>query len=152
LRQNVAVQESGSRPKANLNRRQFLGTAGAIAAGAAAPLILPRSMVGASAPSDRVTLGFIGTGRQAMGMNIPEFLAVPGVQVVAVCDVDSWRLGEAKKLVEAYYATRTPAGVGASKFKDVAGYADKIRTPILLQDHNTVAWFRSLKIRALPGR
>ena len=79
-----------------MNRRQFLGTAGATAGGAAAPLILPSRLFGASAPSNRVTLGFIGTGRQAMGMNIPEFMAVPGVQVVAVCDVDSWRLGEAK--------------------------------------------------------
>ena len=53
------------------------------------------------------------------------------------------------------YDTRSAesaAGVAASKFKDVAGYADKIPTPILLQDHNTVAWFRNLKIRALPGR
>ena len=47
-------------------------------------------------------------------------------------------------------SAESAAGVAASKFKDVAGYADKIRTPILLQDHNTVAWFRSLKIRELP--
>jgi len=43
------------------------------------------------------------------------------------------------------------AGIAASKFKDVAGFADKIPTPILLQDHNTVAWFRNLKIRELPA-
>ena len=95
------MQKTSTPQQAGLNRRQFLGTAGAIAAGAAAPLILPGRLFGASAPSDRVTLGFIGTGRQAMGMNIPEFMAVPDVQVVAVCDVDGWRLGEAKKLVEA---------------------------------------------------
>jgi len=114
------VQHSRNRQRAGLNRRQFLGTAGAIAAGAAAPLVLPSRLFGASAPSNRVTMGFIGTGRQAMGMNIPEFMAVPGVQVVAVCDVDSWRLGEAKRLVEAYYAKQTPAGT----FKGCATYRD----------------------------
>jgi predicted dehydrogenase len=120
LRQNGAVQKTPTRQQAGLSRRQFLGTAGAVAAGAAAPLILPGRLFAAPAPSDRVTLGFIGTGRQAMGMNIPEFMAVPGVQVVAVCDVDSWRLGEAKKLVEAYYATHTPAGTfkGCSTYRD----------------------------------
>lgn len=40
-------------------------------------------------------------------------------------------------------------GIATSKFKDVPGYADKIRTPILLQDHDTVVWFRNLKIREL---
>ena len=43
------------------------------------------------------------------------------------------------------------AGIAASKFKDVPGFADKIPTPILLQDHGGGAWFRNLKIRALPA-
>ncbi len=33
-------------------------------------------------------------------------MAVPGVQVVAVCDVDSWRMGEAKGVVDTFYANR----------------------------------------------
>ena len=93
-----------------MSRRRFLRSAGALAAGAAAPLVLPSRLAGANAPSDRVTMGFIGTGRQAMGLNIPEYMAVPGVQVVAVCDVDSWRLGEAKSLVERTYAKQAPSG------------------------------------------
>ena len=50
------------------------------------------------------------------------------------------------------YRTDSPeaaAGIANSKFKDVAGYADKIPTPILLQDHETKVWFRNLKIREL---
>ncbi len=43
-------------------------------------------------------------------MNLPEFMAVPGVQVIAVCDVDSWRLGQAKALVESTYAKQAPSG------------------------------------------
>jgi hypothetical protein len=65
--------------------------------------------------------------------------------------VEHWLNGT---LVVAYDtdSAESAAGISASKFKDVAGYADKIPTPILLQDHNTVAWFRNLKIRELPAR
>jgi hypothetical protein len=49
-------------------------------------------------------------------------------------------------------SAESAAGIAASKFKDVAGYADKIPTPILLQDHSSVAWFRALKIRPAPAR
>jgi predicted dehydrogenase len=77
-------------------------------------------LVGAQAPSNRITLAFIGTGRQAFGLNIPEFMAVPGVQVVAVCDVDAWRLGEAQRLVESHYAKARPSGT----YSGCAGYRD----------------------------
>ena len=41
-------------------------------------------------------------------------------------------------------------GIAASKFKDVPGFADKIPTPLLLQDHGGGVWFRNLKARELP--
>jgi len=65
--------------------------------------------------------------------------------------VEHWLNGT---MVVAYDAdsAESAAGIAASKFKDVTGYADTIPTPILLQDHNTVAWFRTLKIRELPAR
>ena len=65
--------------------------------------------------------------------------------------VEHWLNGT---LVASYEtdSAESAAGIAASKFKDVAGYADKIPTPILLQDHSTVAWFRDLKIRPLPVR
>lgn len=72
----------------------------------AVPTIVPGSVFGAGAPSNRINVGFIGTGRQAFGANLPQMMAVPGVQVVAVCDVDRWRVGEAQKLVNDFYAKR----------------------------------------------
>jgi quercetin dioxygenase-like cupin family protein len=69
--------------------------------------------------------------------------------VVRGTHVEHWLNGTLTAQYETTSA-ESAAGVAASKFKDVAGYADKIATPILLQDHNTVAWFRNLKIRALP--
>jgi sugar phosphate isomerase/epimerase len=68
--------------------------------------------------------------------------------VVRGSTVEHWLNGT---LVLAYDITSAEAarGIATSKFKDVKGYADKIRTPILLQDHDTVVWFRNLKIRAV---
>jgi hypothetical protein len=76
--------------------------------------------LGAIAPSNRITMGFIGTGRQAAGANIPQFMALPEVQVVAVCDVDSWRLGQAREQVETYYARQSHGGdyKGCATFTD----------------------------------
>lgn len=71
--------------------------------------------------------------------------------LVAGTRVEHWLNGT---LVAQYdtNSAESMAGIAASKFKDVQGYADKIPTPILLQDHNSVAWFRNLKIRALGAR
>jgi len=103
------------------SRRRFLKTAGALVAGAAAgPTFLPRLVFGANAPGSRINLGFIGVGRQAHFANIPGFLQLPEVQVVAVCDVDSWRLETARKQVEDYYARKSPGGAyqGCATFQD----------------------------------
>ena len=39
--------------------------------------------------------------------------------------------------------------VSASKFKEKAGFGDKVTGHLLLQDHNSEVWFRNLKIREL---
>jgi myo-inositol 2-dehydrogenase/D-chiro-inositol 1-dehydrogenase len=114
------MQASQASSRSRLNRRQFLQTATLGAVAATAPLFLPRRLFGAAAPSKRINLGFIGTGRQAAGLNIPEFIALPDVQVVAVCDVDSWRLEQAQKQVETHYAKQKPGGSykGCAAFRD----------------------------------
>ena len=70
-------------------RRQFLATAAAISA----PMIIPASALGLDgtvAPSERLTVGCIGTGNRGMS-NLAAFKAKPEVQIVAVCDVDTTR-------------------------------------------------------------
>ena len=58
----------------------------------AAPSIVPGSALGLdakTAPSERITVGMIGVGRQAYIVNMQrQFLKMPDVQIVAVCDVD----------------------------------------------------------------
>ena len=93
-----------------IDRRSFVAGASCAAAALAAPVIARGRIRGADAPSNRINVGFIGTGRQAFGANLPQMMAVPGVQVVAVCDVDSWRMNEAQAFVNAYYAQHGEAG------------------------------------------
>jgi predicted dehydrogenase len=89
-----------------MNRRSFLAKSTCALSGLAAPSIVRAAVLGANAPSNLIHVGFIGTGRQAFGANLPQMMAVPGVQVVAVCDLDSWRMEEARKFVNEFYAKR----------------------------------------------
>ena len=40
--------------------------------------------------------------------------------------------------------------LAASKYKDIAGFGDRRRGHIVLQDHGDAVWFRNIKIRVLP--
>ena len=67
------------------NRRQFLGSA---AAASVAFTILPRHVLGGRgfvAPSDKLTLAYIGCGTQGLREMI-ELIPNPKLQIVAVCD------------------------------------------------------------------
>ena len=77
-----------------MNRRQFAKTA---ALGVAAPLVVPRHVlggVGFTAPSDAVAVGVIGAG--GMGASNATALAVRAdVRIAAIADVDMSRVAEA---------------------------------------------------------
>ena len=94
--------------RASLSRRRFLRTAAAAAGtAAAAPYVITSAALGAPAKapaSERITIGMIGMGRQAMGSNLKFFLHAPDTQVVAVCDVDAWRLDNARKAAKKHDA------------------------------------------------
>ncbi|MFV2070646.1 MAG: Gfo/Idh/MocA family oxidoreductase, partial [Pirellulales bacterium] len=120
-------------PNQPMRRRDFLRRAGSVAAGAfAVPTIVPASAVGADgtvAPSNRVAIGMIGVGRQVVAYNLPFFLDAPDAQVVAVCDVDAWRLKlESKRLVRIYggdVLRRAVAGVGRhTDYRELLGRDD----------------------------
>ncbi len=98
------------------NRRSFLKTVTALSA---APFILPSRVWGAETrPSERITMGFIGMGRQNSGL-IGNFLGQQDVQVVAVCDVDTTRREEARKRVDTHYFVNTESGhTGCKSYND----------------------------------
>lgn len=86
-----------------LTRRAVLKATGAAGVTLGFPTIVPSSVFGQKAPSNRITIGMIGMGRQAMYANVGPFLYSEDCQVVAVCDVDKWRLDNAKKKVDGFY-------------------------------------------------
>src|SRR6266576_488862 len=90
----------------NLSRRSFIKST---AIATAVPFVLPSRIRSAEVQSnDRLALGFIGMGTQNRGL-LSGFLTYPQTQVLAVCDVDTTRRENAKKMVEDYYAAKTPA-------------------------------------------
>ncbi|MCP4645730.1 MAG: Gfo/Idh/MocA family oxidoreductase [bacterium] len=92
------------KPQRKLSRRSFLkGTAAGAAF--AFPAIIPASAMGAdgaTAPSERIVMGAIGTGRQGSG-NMHGFMRRRDVQMVAVCDVDKGHRDGAKGAVDKRY-------------------------------------------------
>lgn len=82
----------------SISRREFLkGSSVAATAVAFAPIIVPSSVFGASAPSNRITIGSIGVG--GMGTDdMKGFKGNPNAEIVAVCDVDAGHRKEACKI------------------------------------------------------
>ena len=80
-------------------RRSAVGLAGIITAGAA-PVFVPASVLGATAPSKKIALGVIGCGRIAHIYNVPSCLASGGkayCDFIALSDVDPDRLQSLRK-------------------------------------------------------
>jgi myo-inositol 2-dehydrogenase / D-chiro-inositol 1-dehydrogenase len=104
-----------TRPNAQkpLSRRRFLKAASVAAAASVFPAIIPSSVLGAAAPSKRVTVGCIGVGRMGMG----DLRNIAGLKdrtrVVAVCDLDSRRAEYARRDVNKRYEDK-----GCASFED----------------------------------
>ncbi len=93
-----------------VTRRTFLRKAAAgIAGGVFAPWIFPERIRGQQAALNQINIGCIGVGRMGQG-DLREILEFDEATVVAVCDVDSWRLNNARDLVESHYGSREKSG------------------------------------------
>ncbi|HUT93873.1 MAG TPA: Gfo/Idh/MocA family oxidoreductase [Thermoguttaceae bacterium] len=95
-----------------ITRREFVkhATAATAAAAVAAPIVVPRSVLGGeekAPPSERITVGFIGCGKMANDYHLSTLLKLGDVQALAVCDVDATRREHAKKRVEDAYGKNT---------------------------------------------
>jgi hypothetical protein len=87
-------------------RREFLTSA---LAAAAAPLLVPARALGrgATAPSDRVTVGIIGSGGRAV-FETRQYPSFDNAEIVAVCDAQESRRQSAKDVLEKQYADVRP--------------------------------------------
>jgi predicted dehydrogenase len=96
--------------KASLTRREFMFRgAAAVGAAVAFPTVVPSTVFGATAPSNRITMGMIGMGLQMNG-HFRNMLDRDDVQVLAVCDVDRAKREDAKAAADATYAQNGRSG------------------------------------------
>jgi predicted dehydrogenase len=130
------------------SRRRFLGTLTGTAALAAAgrleamsrPDTLSRSEQGAVAANDRVQLALIGAGIQGTG-DTEVAVRVPGVRLVAVCDLYTGRLTKAKeKWGKDLFTTRD--------YREVLARPDVDAVIIATPDH----WHRQIAVDALEAK
>lgn len=117
-------------------RREFLRNMSAVAGAAMFPQIIPSSVLGkdgATAPSNKVTLGCIGLGIQGKG-NMGAFLGnTEDVQVVAVCDVHEDRRLAGKNEVDKFYKNSDCAAYG--DFRELMARKDIDAVQITAPDH-----------------
>ena len=120
-----------------IHRRRFLKeTVGISAAVVGFPYLIPSSALGkagAVAPSERITIGFIGTGDHGRNVNIKNFLANADAQAMAVCDVDPVNRDAARDMVNNKYGNSNCATY--KDFRDVLARADIDAVMISTPDH-----------------
>lgn len=97
--------------KKAINRRDFIrSTAKGAAAGtfmvSAFPTIVPASVFGKNAPSNRINIAALGTGRISRDHDMPGVWKYDHTRIIAVCDLDSKRVNDAKNLVNDYYSKK----------------------------------------------
>jgi predicted dehydrogenase len=88
-----------------MNRREVI-KAGAAAAALGFPAIVPSSVFGQNAPSNRINVGAIGVGRISRIHDLPQVWRHDDAHIVAVCDLDSRRLLAARQLIDRTYAEK----------------------------------------------
>lgn len=97
--------------KSTIGRRKFIELSAKAAAltslAAGFPTIVPASVFGKHAPSNRINVGAIGIGRISRIHDLPGVWRSDLAQVVAVCDLDTKRAADGKTLVNEYYTKKT---------------------------------------------
>lgn len=113
------------------SRREFIRLASLATAAIGFPTIIPSRVLGADAPSNRITMAGIGLGGQGRS-NMTNFLR-PGVQWLAVCDVDRKNLLRAKRQVDTYYGSHDCDAYG--DLRDLLARDDIDAVSIATPDH-----------------
>jgi predicted dehydrogenase len=116
-------KQSAEKKQSSLSRRAFLSNTVKTTIGTSIlmsiPTIVPSSVFGRNAPSNRINVGAIGTGRISRIHDLPGVWQYDFAQVVAVCDLDSNRAADGQKLVNDYYTKKN-----GSPYDGVKMYTD----------------------------
>ncbi len=113
------------------------------AAALAAPYLIPGGLHGENAPSNKITVGLIGTGSHGIGRNLKSYLEQADARVLVVCDVDSTHMEQAKQMVDAKYGNTDCATT--KDFREVLARKDIDAVMISTPDH----WHTLISVMAL---
>ena len=113
----------GKEPFSALSRRKFIGQA---SAAVSAFMIVPRFVLGGSgyrAPSDVITLGFIGTGKQSRGLS-RQFLSTGETRILATAEVYKAKRDLFIEQAKAYYTSEDGKAKVKGAYSDIHAYTD----------------------------
>ena len=109
--------------KKQTSRREFMKTTakGEIATSIIAgfPSIVPSSVFGKSSPGNRINVGAIGAGRSPAFTTCRAIWQYDNARIIAVCDLDSKRVEDAKDSDQRLYAKKS-----GKPYDGVTGYSD----------------------------
>jgi predicted dehydrogenase len=94
----------------DVSRRSILKTSLGAAAVAGFPAIVPSTVFGQNAPSNRINIGAIGVGRISRTHDLPAIRKVPYARIIAVCDLDANRVEQGQALVNGWYSVNSTKG------------------------------------------
>lgn len=128
----MPAEQKGRVPGDRWSRREVLKSVGAAAVGLSFPVIVPSSVFGAGAPSNRIAMACIGLGIQGTG-NMRAFLGNPEVRVAAVCDVHQTQLQKGKQIGDKWYENSDCAAF--KDFREIMVREDIDAVQITTPDH-----------------
>jgi myo-inositol 2-dehydrogenase/D-chiro-inositol 1-dehydrogenase len=104
-----------------MERRNFIKNSSVVMAGTIIlPTIVPSTVFGKDAPSNKINVAQIGFGRIAMTHDLAETLQYDVARVIAVADLDSNRAAKGRQFIENFYAKKT----GSKDAINVKTYGD----------------------------
>ncbi len=157
----MPVFRNEPQPHGTTTRRRFLKTAAA-AGGLYAASIVPATVFGKNAPSNRINVGLIGCGHQSQ-RDVPSFLVHDDMQMVAVCDVNRSGIGyyypdqvlgreTAQRWVNEHYAQKADRGNYRGcdayvDFRELLARSDVDAVAVVVPDH----WHALIAIAAMQA-
>lgn len=118
----------------SISRRTFVtsGLKGILAAGVT-PQFARTGLLGADAPSKKITLGCIGVGKHGFGVNLQSFLQEDDCRVIAICDTFASRRAHAIQAVNKKNGDTSCADI--ADFREVLARKDIDAAVISTPDH-----------------